>query len=874
MAEQNPIKYSDLIVPDDSIEKLVKQLTDVKTVFDGLATDIKTSAAAIRASMQTVSGATEQGRASTRGAATDADRLTKAYKDLAFARSETARKIAELKAQQKEEQDITKLEIKLANSAAGSYNALSAQYSLNMMALNNLTDAERKNLPYAKKLEEETKKIYEEMDRLQQATGKYSLNVGNYENSINKAIGAQSHWFQEMQKLGALFEGGLSSGIKTASTAVAGFGKQLLALLANPIVATIAAVTAAIMALAKGISSSEENTHKLNIVLAPFERILTAVVSVLQTMAGFLLDVVAGLEDMTMWLSRQLEKLPLVGSAIRSVNNALEENIALEKEKAQLELDRRSTNVRTSQLRAMASQYKNLAAAARDEHQKEVLLGMARARETEAYKANLEWAQRNLEVKRREAKQKQNDKKANEELAQAEIDLANAEEQYFNRTRKINTQLSNLHKETPTKTPKPTKDTSEEDALRELEARQKRELEAIRKYQDSKVALIEDDYDRSYVQTELQYEREIEDLKAQMAKLGDEEVTAKKAIDETIVNLEQQKWNKLAAIRDKQMQDAVNAEQKDYEARIKATDKLIKEQERLEKENAQKEKEMRENAKDAAREAADITIENIRSVIDSWVQLAEAKRRQADEDVSAAQRSLEAEIEARNLGYANDVETARKELELAKQTQKKAIEEQKRAQQAQELIDTATQTSSLITATANIWASLSAIPIVGYILAIGAIAAMWGSFAAAKVKAHQVAGSDEAYGEGTVELLEGGSHQSGHDIDLGRKKDGTRRRAEGGEFFAIINKRNSRRYRDVIPDVINSLNDGTFAQKYMGAYDGGVMVNVGGQRTDLRELTDSVNDIRDQGRTRRYVDASGREVTYYKNVKRVVKNAN
>ena len=141
--------------------------------------------------------------------------------------------------------------------------------------------------------------------------------------------------------------------------------------------------------------------------------------------------------------------------------------------------------------------------------------------------------------------------------------------------------------------------------------------------------------------------------------------------------------------------------------------------------------------------------------------------------------------------------------------------------------------------------------------------------------AHQVSGSStESYGEGTVELLQGGSHQSGNDIDLGRKKDGTRRRAEGGEYFAVINKRSSRKYGSVIPDVINALNQDTFAAKYMGAYAGGmVSVTVNGRNPDLKELTQSVNDIRDQGRMRTYSDG-GATVTQYKNLKRIVRNGN
>ncbi len=289
MAEQNPIRYSDLISPDDSIEKLIGQLEQLNTAYTGMANSVRAQAASVAASLKNVSGATEAGRSATKAASDDAKKLEKAYRDLAFARSDTAKKIAELKMAQQEENRITKLTTILNNTEAGSYAHLSAQYSLNKIQLNQLTAAERENLPHAKKLEEETKAIYEEMKRLQEATGKYQLNVGNYENAINNAIGVNSRWYAGLQQLGALFGGGFANGVKAAGSAVATFGKQLLALLTNPIVLTIAAITAAFMALAKGISSSEENTNTLMRILAPFKRILDGVLDVIQSMAGYVL---------------------------------------------------------------------------------------------------------------------------------------------------------------------------------------------------------------------------------------------------------------------------------------------------------------------------------------------------------------------------------------------------------------------------------------------------------------------------------------------------------------------------------------------------------------------------------------------------------
>lgn len=271
----------------------------------------------------------------------------------------------------------------------------------------------------------------------------------------------------------------------------------------------------------------------------------------------------------------------------------------------------------------------------------------------------------------------------------------------------------------------------------------------------------------------------------------------------------------------------------------------------------------------------DSTLESINSVLDAWMAEAEAAIDAANARVEAAQKALDAEIEARNNGYANNVVQAQKELELEKQSQQKALAEKEKAQKAQLALDTITQASSLVTASANIWSSLAGIPIVGPALAAAALIAMWGSFAFAKVKAAQVTKQSESYGDGTVELLQGGSHASGHDIDMGRKADGTRRRAEGGEYFAIINKRNSRRFGDIIPDVINSFNDGTFADKYQRAnanMAGLAVTMVGGSGTDVTALEKDVKAIREQGYEQRFVDSDGNIVIKYKNLTRKIRS--
>lgn len=886
MEEQNPIRYSDLIAPDDSIEKLIGQLESVTKVYGELSASVKAQAAGIAASLKTISGATESGRASTRSASQEVDRLTKAYKDLEFAQSDTAKRIADLKQIQREQNMMNKLTAESNRAVEGSYNALSAQYRLNKMYINNLTKAERENDPAAKKLIEETRQIYEEMNKMQQATGKFSLNVGNYTQSIEQAIGVNSKWFQGLQQLGGLFAGGFSAGVKSAGSAVAGFGRQLLALLANPIVAMIAAVTAAFMALAQGISSSEENTNTLMRIMAPFQRILTGVVNVLQTMAGWLLNAVEGFENLAMGASRLMERLPLVGNAIRKVNNELQNNINLERERQQLAKDNRELTKWEAKTQYEIAVLRRKANQTDDPKLRAAYLQKAVNKERQISQNRVAFLQRELKVMKEKAAQSQNDAATNDEIARKEAEIWNARAQAEQRSLRLVRQITTAQGQMNRRTGGSGRTTVSNDAERKVKEQERiqkeqarKELAAIRQSEDARAALIENSFDRERAVTIYEYDRRIEDLKRQLQEEANLTEEARKAMNDTIIALEQQKWNKLAEITDKEMKAAVEAETKDAEARGKAAEKMAKKQEQTLK----KRKDLydilgfklTDEQKEGLDEALGYAIGSLNQFMDAYLRAAEARKAAADAEVERTQSVLEAEIEARNLGYANDVETARKELEEAKKNQQKAIEQQRRAQQAQEMIDTATQTSSLITATANIWKSLSGIPIVGTALAIAAIATMWGSFAAAKIMAHQVSGSStESYGEGTVELLQGGSHQSGNDIDLGRKKDGTRRRAEGGEYFAVINKRSSRKYGSVIPDVINALNQDTFAEKYMGAYDGGmVSVTVNGRNPDLKELTQSVNDIRDQGRMRTYSDG-GATVTQYKNLKRIVRNGN
>lgn len=278
-----------------------------------------------------------------------------------------------------------------------------------------------------------------------------------------------------------------------------------------------------------------------------------------------------------------------------------------------------------------------------------------------------------------------------------------------------------------------------------------------------------------------------------------------------------------------------------------------------------------DNQIDALSNATNIVIEQIGAIMDAEIEAAEKAVELAQERVDAFQSAYDAEIEARNNGYANNVATAKKELEQEKKNQREKQKLLEQAQKRQEAVNSVVQASSLITASAQLWSSFSGLGPLGVAGALAAIAAMWTSFAAAKVKARQV--TSQEYGEGGLEFLEGGSHASGHDIDLGTTNSrGRRMRAEGGEAMAIINKRNTRKYKTMLPDIIDSLNSGNFEEKYLSSLNtSGLAISVNNATVDISRIEGDVADIKKQNETKYYI-VDDYLIMQHKNVKRIIKN--
>lgn len=440
-------------------------------------------------------------------------------------------------------------QIKQEKEQEGSLKALRAELSNLTAEYDALSEAERKGASG----EELKNKINEVTDALkggEEETQRYYRNVGNYEEAIKSAVSSNIPF------IGTLIQtqdemGSVKAGAVAAGAAVKNFSKTLLALLANPIVAILTAISVVIMAVAKGIKSSEENTSRWNVVLAPLKMALDAVGKVLQIVASGILSVVEAGGKMMGWITKQLEKLPVLGKYVAEVNKENERYIAMAKEQAAIDRDTRNLQVQNAKnalqiatLKAKADDELNVSAKERMEAIRE-----ANRLEEEASKKNYELAKRRYELMVQQNAMAENTKETNDAIAQAEVEMYNALTEYQDKRGELLGREVSLANEI--------KSAEKEKSDAAIAAKQK-ELEAVRAAEDAMLALVKDGRDKQSKEITLQYNRQIEDLRTRLKTETDLTVKARQAINDQIKALEQQKAAELQKLSEEELQKEID----------------------------------------------------------------------------------------------------------------------------------------------------------------------------------------------------------------------------------------------------------------------------------------------------------------------------
>lgn len=455
-------------------------------------------------------------------------------------------------------------QIKQEKEQEGSLRALRAELSNLTAEYDSLSEAERKGV----RGDELKNKINEVTDALkggEEETQRYYRNVGNYEEAIKSAVASNIPF------IGTLIQtqdemGSVKAGAVAAGAAVKNFSKTLLALLANPIVAILTAISVVIMAVAKGIKSSEENTSRWNAVLAPLKMVLDAVGKVLQIVASGILSVVESGGKMMEWITKQLEKLPVLGKYVAEVNKEYERYITMAKEQAAIDRDTRNLQVQNAKnalqiatLKAKADDELNVSAKERMEAIRE-----ANRLEEEASKKNYELAKRRYELMVQQNAMAENTKETNDAIAQAEVEMYNALTEYQDKRGELLGREVSLANEI--------KSAEKEKSDAAIASKQK-EVEAVRAAEDAMLVLVKDKREQVRKEIEFTYSRQIEDLRARLNTETDLTVKARQAINDQIKALEQKKAAELQKLSEEELQKEIDNRSKLISLQLEAVKK-------------------------------------------------------------------------------------------------------------------------------------------------------------------------------------------------------------------------------------------------------------------------------------------------------------
>lgn len=513
-------------------------------------------------------------------------------------------------------------QLKQEKEQEGSLRSLRAQLSNLTAEYDALSDAERKGAR-GTDLKDKINDITDAIKGSEEETQRYYRNVGNYEQAIKNAVASNVPFIGSLMDVQEEM-GGIQKATLAAGTAVKNFSKSLLALLANPIVAVISAIAVVIMAVAKGIKSSEENTNRWNAVLAPMKMVLDGIGKVLQVVASSILSVVEAGGKMAKWINTQLEKMPVLGKYIASVNKENERYIAMAKEQAAIDRDTRNLQVQNAKnaltiatLKAKADDELNVSAKERMEAIRE-----ANRLEEEASKKNYELAKRRYELMVQQNAMADNTKETNDAIAQAEVEMYNALTEYQDKRGELLGREVSLANEI--------KSAEKERVDAAKEAKQV-ELEAVRAAEDAMLALVKDKREQARKEIELNYSRQIEDLQIRLKQEENLTVKAREAINSQIVSLEQQKNVELQKLSDEELQREIDERTKLISLQLEAV-----------KEGSEQEYQLRLQQLAAQRDAElsdkELTEQMKLAIVDKYNKLFDDLALQHEQDISAKQQ--------------------------------------------------------------------------------------------------------------------------------------------------------------------------------------------------------------------------------------------
>lgn len=385
---------------------------------------------------------------------------------------------------------------------------------------------------------------------------------GKFQNELLSLVGVQNGF---LGKISGLVGGinSVSAAFKAGRVAAIAFGKQMLALLLNPVILTITALVTALYTLKTAFESvnntikgSEELNYKYQKAMSLNSAIADGFTRINEKIAETYIKIA---NSINMALAKFYEWSGLVPGAKKVV----EDYMKIEEDRYNLSVNIRKANEQAADNDLKISELRDkIAKKDKYTHKERIaFLDEAIKLETSNAEKRKELAEENLRILETVGQRTLNSAEYEEKLSQARIDVARATIDLNNKTRELNAQRVEAIN---------SQKTEAKEAVKTAKERKDKEIEAYREAQDILLALIKDNSERQRQQLKVSYEREIEDLKRKLTDEKNLTLKAKDNIREAIKLKEQQQQRELQKLSNEQYQIEIEKRQRLIETQLDA----------------------------------------------------------------------------------------------------------------------------------------------------------------------------------------------------------------------------------------------------------------------------------------------------------------
>lgn len=449
--------------------------------------------------------------------------------------------------------------IKAQRAEGDSLNAMRADLRSLISAYSDLTKEEREGAKGTELLNKiDTQRAA--VEDLEHKLGDYGRQVGNYGKAVEGLggpIGKAVSVFQNLSK-GTLSVG---TAFKNGVSAVKAFSAQMIKLLANPIVAAIAAIAAVVMKLVDAFKKNDDAMTALQSAFAGFQPIINAVNKAFEWLVSGITKALNGIAKLIAFIG---------GDASKAEQEQVKRIDELEDAERQYTVEHAKNDKEVAELRDKAMDREKYTA----EERKKFIDEAIKIEERDAQEKK-RLAKERYEIAKKEAKNNADTSdETKNRLAELEAAMHQADKEYADTHRSLLREQNKFQKELNKEAEDAQKEREQkakEWAAKQKE-RQKIEKDETRKAEDMAIAALTEGYEKQRRLVEVTYDRQIEDIKKRLETEKNLTVGARKALNDQLVLLQAKKVAELGKLdenyNDENLRKEFNYQKKLAETRI------------------------------------------------------------------------------------------------------------------------------------------------------------------------------------------------------------------------------------------------------------------------------------------------------------------